>query len=180
MLDIILGLPHSSTLGPLLFNVFLAYSFFDVNDNDIASYADDNITPYLVDVDNLISCIWVILNLLKSNADKYYLLVSTNDRVSINVAGCEIANLMKSWPLMITSLTCFVQRHTLNGNWEEMHTHGCFFHLAVYHSRANNNIINRFYEGYSRIALNHRQPSFDELLGKDGSASIHISRNIQI
>ena len=61
-----------------------------------------------------------------------------------------------------------------------MHTHGCFFHLAVYNSRANNNIINRFYEGYSRIALNHRQPSFDELLGKDGSVSIHISRNIQI
>ena len=83
MSDIILGLPHSSTLGPLLFNVFLAYLFFDVNDNDIASYADDNITPYLVDVDNLISCILVILNLLKSNADKYYLLVSTNDRVSI-------------------------------------------------------------------------------------------------
>ena len=47
------------------------------------------------------------------------------------------------------------------------------------HSSTNNNKINRLYERSLRIVYNDKQSSFNELLEKDGSVSIHM-RNIQI
>ena len=47
------------------------------------------------------------------------------------------------------------------------------------HSRTNNSKINRLYERCLRIVYNDKQSSFNELLEKDGSVSIHM-RNIQI
>ena len=91
-------------LETLLFNVFLADSFFVVNDIGIVSYADDN-TPFMVadNADDLIisfeqACHAIPLPCLrgfktifwKSNADKCQLLVSTTDSVSINVAWYKI------------------------------------------------------------------------------------------
>ena len=74
--------------------------FFTVNDIDIASYEDD-CTPYMIadNVDDLITSLeqasnglfeWFKNNLLKSKAEKCHLLVSTNDRVSMNVDGFKI------------------------------------------------------------------------------------------
>ena len=74
--------------------------FFTLNDIDIANYAHDN-TPYMISdkVDDLITSFeqasndlfeWFKNNLLKSNADKCHLLVSANDRVSMNVDGFKI------------------------------------------------------------------------------------------
>ena len=79
---------------------FSADQFFTVNDIDIPSYVDDN-TPYIiaVNVDDLIASLeqpfnglfqWFKNNLLQSNADKCHLLVSTNDRVSMNVDRFKI------------------------------------------------------------------------------------------
>ena len=76
---------------------FLADLFFVVNNIEIASYADDN-TPYMIadNVDDLTTSLeqasnglfeWFKNNLLKSNANKCHLWVSTNDRVSMNVDG---------------------------------------------------------------------------------------------
>ena len=74
--------------------------FFIANDIDIDSYADDN-TPYMIadNVDDVITSLeqasnslyeWFKNNLLRSNSDKCHLLLSTKDRVSMNVDGFKI------------------------------------------------------------------------------------------
>ena len=77
-------------IGLFLFNIFLADLFFIVNKMDIANYADDD-TPYATvnDMDSLIASleetskslfVWLGNNIMKSNSDKYHLLVSSNEK----------------------------------------------------------------------------------------------------
>ena len=100
--EIVFGVPKGSTLGPLLFNIFLADLFFTVNSTDIANYDDDN-TPYATvnDIDSLIALLeevskslftWFHNNLMKSNADKCHLLVSSNEKVIIKIGSHKIAD----------------------------------------------------------------------------------------
>lgn len=42
------GVFSGSVLGPVLFNIFLGYLFFLVNERDVTSYANDN-TSFFVD-----------------------------------------------------------------------------------------------------------------------------------
>ena len=100
--EIVFGVPKGSTLGPLLFNIFLADLFFTVNSTDIANYDDDS-TPYATvnDIDSLIALLeevskslftWFHNNLMKSNADKCHLLVSSNEKVIIKIGSHKIAD----------------------------------------------------------------------------------------
>ena len=86
-LEIVFGVPQGSILGLLLLSIFLRDFLFILNDVDIASYADDN-TPYVI-ADGINAVIASLEktskalselfenNFLKSNADKYHLLVSS-------------------------------------------------------------------------------------------------------
>ena len=69
---------------------------------DIANYADDN-TPYATanDIDSLIASLeeaskslftWFDNNLIKNSPDKFHLLVSSNEKVTIKIGNHEIAN----------------------------------------------------------------------------------------
>ena len=89
-------------LSPLFFNIFLTDLFFIANSMDIANYADDNM-PYATanDIDNLIASLeepskslfnWFDNNLVKSNADKCHLLVSSKEKVTIKIGSHKIAN----------------------------------------------------------------------------------------
>ena len=104
-MEIVFGVPQGSILGLLLFSFFLADLFFIVNSTDIANYADDNM-PHATanDIDSLIASLeeaskslftWFDNNLMKSNADKCHLLVSSNEKVTIKIGSNEIANIKR-------------------------------------------------------------------------------------
>ena len=81
---------------------FLIDLFFIIEDTDIASYADDN-TQYVVadNIDGVIKSLeetseilfkWFNDNLMRINADKCNLLVSTNNTVKIKIGHFDITN----------------------------------------------------------------------------------------
>ena len=95
MYDLIFGVPQGLILGSLLFNIFSVdfLFFFTVNDINIVSYADaDNMDDLITSLKQASTGLfkWFKTNLLKSNAEKRNLLVSTNERVSMNDDGFEI------------------------------------------------------------------------------------------
>ena len=95
--------------------------FYDIDDCDIASYADDN-TPYASsnNSDALINKLeestnnlfqWFGNNHMKANADKCHLLLTGNYEVSANINECEIENSKKEKILGISINTTLSFEH---------------------------------------------------------------------
>ena len=163
--------------------------FFIVNSMDIANYADDN-TPYVIpnNIDSLIASleeasrslfIWFDNNLMKINADKCLLLVSSNEKVTIKISSHEIANTKcekllgvhldsgLSFDYYISEIckkasrkVCALARvkRTLMNAFFNSQFNYCPL-ILISHSRENNNKINRLHERCLRIIYNDKRSS---------------------
>ena len=215
--EIILAVPQGSILGPLLFNIFLAGLFLGLKDVDIANFADDN-RPYTSanNIDELIDSLekassnlfkWFNDSLFKGNPDKCHLLVSTNEKIKINIrdfsienSDCEkllgvkidnkltfdyhVSDMYKKANRKINALTRIAlftninKRRILMNSFFRSQFNYCPL-IWMCHNRTNNRKINRLHERCLRIIYNDKKSSFIELLEKDNSVSIH-QRNLQV
>ena len=94
------GVPHGSVLGPLLFNIDIINLFYECEDSNTASYADDT-TPYscATDIPSLPLEVqasatklgWFKNNHLKANPGKFHILLRTNKLEIISIDGIPLA-----------------------------------------------------------------------------------------
>ena len=190
-------------MGPLLFNTFLGDLFFEMNDVDFASYADDN-TPFFVgnDLDEVIFKLQnASITLFQWFKDNHFLCSSKSNKSIIieNEEICnsccekllgvyfdrnliihsDINNICKKAAQKLNALSRIISY--MDFNKRKLAVDAFFssqfnYYLIIWmcHNRTyNNNKINRLHERCLRLIYNDKHSSFEELLEKDSSVSIH-------
>ena len=149
---------------------------------------------------------WISHNQMKENTDKYHLIVSTDEPIEIRVGEsliknnicekllgvkidnklnfdthvkglCKKANnilrvLARAPPHMSLEKKKLVMNSFFNAQFNYCPL------IWMLHSRSNNNKIKHLHERCLRLIYNDKQSSYEELLIKDGTVSIH-HRSIQ-
>ena len=149
---------------------------------------------------------WFEDNQMKANQDKYHLIVSKNENISIHIGPFEIKNTNREKLLGIkvdsrlnfnehldgiikkvsrkinalSRMTPFMnisKRRILRNSFFNPQFNYCPL-VSMFHSHSINNKTNRLHERVLRIVYNGFKSSFKYLLGKDGTVSIHV-KNLQ-
>ena len=150
---------------------------------------------------------WFDIILTKSNTDKSHLSVSSNEKETIKIGsheivstkryklfgvhldnglsfGYRISEICKKASRKVCALTRVTSGMSLSGKGTLMNAFfnsqfNYYFLIWMCYSLENNNKMNRLHERCLRITCNDKRSSFNALLEKDGSVSIH-ERNIKI
>ena len=160
-----------------------------------------------LEVSSLILFTWLRNNYMKANTDKSHLLLSGNSNLTANIDGNVIESEGKQVLLSITiDSNLSFNKHINNLGKKNSAKLNALARIAGYmdfpkrrlimkafitsqfgycpligmfHSRALNNKINSIHERALRITYNDTTSTFEELLNKDKSVSIH-HRNLQV
>ena len=96
------GVPQDSIPGPLIFNIDLCDMFFTLSNHEIASHADSNNSYVTCDtIESMIASLeknakeifkWFKDNQMQGNTDKCHVLISTTQKLHVNIGTSQIEN----------------------------------------------------------------------------------------